>query len=245
MLKILFLHQISLPLCDYPQIDEFDKKQLFEVRYLIVFFIFFFGMNFASGQIKLGIRTGLSTSSIQYNQIDILNQDGIKEFSLNVKNANYGIHGGLVLKVKKNNFIFQPEVLFNSNKVDYSFTDAPAFVLDSVFREKYQYLDIPVFFGWQKGIFKINAGPVGHIYIANSSEIQEKVASYQQKFQTFSLGWQAGFGFELWKFLIDVRYEGNFTKYGNHLQFFGNQYEFDKTPARFLVSLGFLFGEKK
>ena len=215
------------------------------MRHLILLLFLIIGTTYAHGQIKLGIRTGLSTSNIKYDQIDILNQDGIKEFSLNVKNANYGIHGGLVLKIKKNNFIFQPEILFNSNKVDYSLTDRPPFVLDSILHEKYQYLDIPLFFGWQKGILKISGGPVGHVYIANASEIQEKITGYQQNFKPLTLGWQAGIGFELWKFLVDVRYEGNFTKYGNHLEFFGNKYAFDKSPSRFLVSIGFLFGEKK
>ena len=215
------------------------------MKYLAILLLITLGINDTFGQVKLGFRTGISTSSIQYDGIDIFNKDGIKQFSMNVKNANYGIHGGLVLKIKKNNFVFQPEVLFNSNKVDYSISNNPPVVLDSVLREKYQYLDIPLFFGWQKGILKINGGPVGHVYIANTSEIQEKIEGYQQNFKPFTLGWQAGIGLELWKFLIDFRYEGNFSKYGSHIEFFGNQYEFDKKPARFLISIGFLFGEKK
>ena len=215
------------------------------MRYLIALLFFLLGTNYTFGQIKFGIRTGISTSGSQYHDIDVFDKDGIKEFSMNVKNANYGIHGGLVIKIKKNSFVFQPEVLFNSNKVDYSITNDPPVVLDSILHEKYQYLDIPLFIGWQKGILKLNGGPVGHIYVANSSEIKEKIAGYQQRFKPLTLGWQVGFGLELWKFLVDFRYEGNFTKYGSHIEFFGKPYEFDKSPSRFLVSVGFLFGEKK
>ena len=43
--------------------------------------------------------------------------------------------------------------------------------------------------------------------------------------------------------MIDLRYEGNFSKFGDHITFFGDEYKFDQSAARFLISLGFMFGK--
>jgi hypothetical protein len=76
------------------------------------------------------------------------------------------------------------------------------------------------------------------MFLSSTSELTD-IPGYEQRFQEMTYGWQAGIGFDVWKFLLDLKYEGNFTKYGDHIRVFGNDYDFDSRPGRFLVTLGF------
>ncbi len=201
------------------------------------------GLASAQAQFNWGVRLGVSTTDLNPNDIKILDENGLDRFNLALKEARYGVHGGLVFTFQKNNLLIQPEILLNSNKVDYTISDAqnPGAV-DSIASEKYQYLDVPVLLGLKLGPLRLHGGPVGHIYINSTSEL-EGLDGYIDRFEPFTLGYQVGAGLTIWKLMIDVRYEGNFTKFGDHFEFFGNQYQFDESPARFLFSVGFLFGK--
>ncbi|MBX2870440.1 MAG: PorT family protein [Saprospiraceae bacterium] len=187
-------------------------------------------------QVKLGLRLGVATTSLNEEDLSSLN-----ELDVALKDASYGVNGGLVLQINLGNFIIQPEVLFNSSQVDYNVSDVGNGIVDSLFKEKFQNLDIPILLGYKLGGFlRLHAGPVGHVLINSTSELTD-IQGYKEKFNNFTWGWQAGFGVDIGKLMIDMRYEGNFNKYGDHFEFFGTEYEFDQAPARFLVSVGYLF----
>lgn len=196
----------------------------------------------AEAQFKIGLRVGTSTTDIDPSNLNII-ENGTSQLSLALKEARYGIHGGLVIQAKIGKFLIQPEFLFNSSRVDYEITDPqdPDFPAE-IKEEKYQHLDIPLLFGAKFGILRLHAGPVGHVYINSSSELTD-LEGYEQKFDEFTFGWQGGLGLDVWKLMIDLRYEGNFSKFGDHITFFGDEYKFDQSAARFLISLGFMFGK--
>lgn len=187
-------------------------------------------------QVKLGLRLGVATTSL--NEEDLQN---LNELDVALKDASYGVNGGIVLQINLGNFMIQPEVLFNSSQVDYTVSDVGNGIVDSLFKEKFQNLDLPILLGYKLGGFlRLHAGPVGHILINNTSELTD-LQGYKEKFDNLTWGWQAGFGIDIGKLMIDMRYEGNFNKYGDHFEFFGQEYQFDQAPARFLVSLGYFF----
>lgn len=202
----------------------------------ILFLLFLMAGLALQAQVKVGVRLGVSTTSLNEENLPNLN-----ELDVALKDASYGINGGLVLQINLGNFMIQPEVLFNSSQVDYSVSDVGNGIVDSLFKEKFQNLDIPILLGYKLGGFlRLHAGPVGHILINNTSDLTD-IQGYKEKFNNFTWGWQAGFGVDIGKLMIDMRYEGNFNKYGDHFEFFGTEYEFDQSPARFLVSLGYFF----
>ncbi len=210
-----------------------------------IFSVLFFSiccLSTAEAQLKIGLRVGTSTTDISTSNLNII-ENGATQLTLALKEAKYGIHGGLVIQGKIGKFLIQPEILFNSNSVDYEVTDTqnPGFPAE-IRQEKYQYLDIPLLFGAKFGALRLHAGPVGHLYINSASELTD-IQGYAQKFKEFTFGWQGGLGVDLWKLMIDLRYEGNFSKFGDHITFFGDTYNFDKSAARFLISLGFMFGK--
>lgn len=188
-------------------------------------------------QLRFGLKVGGSTTDINAKEFEV--RDGIDEIGVALKDAKYGIHGGLVIRGQIGNFLIQPEVLFNSNSVDYEVTNLSNFTTQ-IKEEKFQYLDIPVLLGFKFGPLRLMAGPEGHIFINNSSELTD-FDSYDDKFKTMTLSWLGGVGLDIWSLMLDVRYEGNFEKFGDHIRFGGQEFDFDNRPSRWTFSVGFLF----
>ncbi|MCB0685023.1 MAG: PorT family protein [Saprospiraceae bacterium] len=203
--------------------------------YLLLTVLTVLCLNLASGQIRFGVKGGISTYDLGVNDALTITQGG-NDFLLDVQDAKYGYHAGLVLQIKLASFVIQPELLFNSNSVDYSFDLAASPTAGSVYTERYQNLDLPLMFGLKAGPMRLMAGPVGHYFLKSTSELFQ-FESYQQKFSDLTYGWQGGIGVDLLNVMVDIRYEGNFTKFGDHIIFSGQQYSFSNAPARLIASL--------
>ncbi len=186
------------------------------------------------GQVRFGLKGGIGTYDLGVNEAIKVNEGG-NEFLLDVQDAKYGYHLGLVLQLKMASFIVQPEILFNSNSVDYSFGQANSGSM-SIFTEKYQNIDLPIMLGLKAGPMRLMGGPVGHYFLSSTSELLE-FENYDQKFNDLSYGWQAGIGLDFLNLMVDIRYEGNFSKFGDHIVFSGQHYSFSNSPARLLASL--------
>ena len=203
-----------------------------------------FAAAIANAQVRLGLRAGLSTTDLQVDPLTISAPNGLDYLELAVNEAHFGIHGGLVLQARiGKRFLLQPEVLFNSSRVDFKAKELgmPGATGD-IFTEKYQYLDIPFLLGFRFGPFRLQAGPEAHIFLNSSSDLFD-FEGYGQRFRSASYGWIGGLGLDIWNIMLDVRYEGNFSSFGDHIRFNGQDYAFDTSPARWLFSLGILFGD--
>ncbi|MBR9921747.1 MAG: PorT family protein [Bacteroidetes bacterium] len=191
-------------------------------------------------QVTFGLKAGLATTDVDVSALNIGNGAG-EELVFQLENANYGLHAGLFVQAQVGVFLIQPEVLFNSTTADFRVTDMRnGQMVEKILREKYQHLDIPLMMGFKLGPVRLMGGPVGHIFLQSESEIYN-IAGYDQMFDKLTYGWQAGAGIDIWKFMIDLRYEGNFENYGNHISVGGTPYSFDNTPSRWLASLSFRF----
>lgn len=215
-------------------------------RSITFILIFTFSLAFAStssSQVNIGIRAGLATTQLDASEIIVRDSDEVDQLVLRLKEINYGIHIGLMFRVQINNFYIQPEFLYNSHSVEYEMEDllGPDFADLVLTTERFQNLDIPLMFGLKFGFFRINAGPVGHIQLSSASDLLDFSDAYRQRFKDMTLGYQAGLGFDIWNIHLDFRYEGNFSKYGNHIEFFGNRYDFSDHPSRLIGSIGFVF----
>lgn len=189
----------------------------------------------ADAQIRFGLRTGLSSSNLDRETISA---NGV---SVAIKDASYGYHIGLFGRAKLNkNWYLQPEATFNSNSVDFEVTDFSDGFVNTILTEKYQQLDLPLMLGYKLGPLRVEGGPTGHLHIASKSEL-EQIGSYDRRFSNFNVGYQAGVGLDIWKLLVDLRYEGNFNQFGDHMSIGGEQIKFSQTPARWLLTVGFSF----
>lgn len=191
----------------------------------------------AFSQLKFGLKVGGSTTSIDGEDFQVRN--GLDSLGVALKDANFGIHGGLVIRAQIGKFLLQPEVLFNSNSVDYKVTELDN-LTEQIKTEKFQYLDIPILLGYKFGPLRLMAGPQGHIFINNSSELTD-FDSYDDKFDAMTISWLGGVGLDIWSLMLDVRYEGGLQRFGDHIRFGNQQFDFADRPSRWTFSLGFLF----
>lgn len=211
-------------------------KKIFSVTIILIFCQLnsIFSQN---NSLKFGVKLGINSLSLKPDALVVANEGEFDELKLRIKNGNYGFHFGIQLPLTFERFMIQPELVFNSNSVDYEYTELSVI---SAARERYHYLDIPLLLGYKLGFLRLTGGPVGHIFLNSKSELFE-ISGYKEKFDNITIGFQTGLGITISRFTIDVRYEGNFQKFGSHISFDDQSFQFDTRPQRMLISLGLLF----
>ena len=194
----------------------------------------------AYGQFKFGVKAGLSSQNISYSDLLITSGQEFQDLKLRVKEAGLGIHFGVMAQINLSAFFIQPELIFNSNSVGFQLEDISDEFGNTVFKEQYQNLDIPILLGARLGPIRIGAGPVAHVHINSTSDLF-KFKEYSQNFKNINYGWQGGLGLDLWKLHFDLRYEGNFSRFGDHIEWEGSEYAFSDSPTRVLASVAISF----
>lgn len=204
-------------------------------KILFIFSLLIFSFSFIHAQSQIGLKFGLSSYDLPTDVLDLTGN----EIQLSVENANYGIHFGIYGRIGILGFYLQPEVLFNSNSVQYRVEDFNQnSTIDEIRTENYQNIDIPVLVMFAPSIFRLYAGPVGHYFLHSTSSLKT-IDGVSEEFKTLKYGYQAGFGIQLAGLMVDLRYEGNFSKFGDHIIIDGEPFEFSQSPSRVMLSLSF------
>jgi|GEM_PF-745995 len=196
----------------------------------------------ANAQSSAGVKFGLSAPYISPESFLVMDQ-GVPYYLVNVEHTNYGIHAGIFLQVQMGHFFIQPELLFNTSSNEYG--------IDSLyspdagkahFTDTYRNLDLPFMLGFKAGVFRIGAGPVGHMFVSGESGFNGYEGFYADyNSNKFSWGWQGGIGLDFWKLHFDFRYEKNNSPVGDYITFFGKPYDFATDNDRFIGSVGLSF----
>jgi Outer membrane protein beta-barrel domain len=200
----------------------------------------FFHLSTHAQSFKWGARFGLSTPDVKPGDLNPIQTTNLK---IKVEDANYGFHGGLWARVRFQKFMIQPEIVFNSNSVSYKTSSNPLngkFLDSLVTNESFKNIDIPLMLGYKLGGIRFMAGPVGHLNIGNTSSLS-KFSDISAKFSSIKWGYQAGIGLDIGGLGLDLRYEGNFDKFGDYINIGGKQYDFALNPNRLIVSFAIGF----
>ncbi|MBN2347483.1 MAG: PorT family protein [Bacteroidales bacterium] len=185
-------------------------------------------------QFKFGIRGGINSSTVKAD--DFLTNDNKITYP---KNASMGFHFGVVSQIKIFNVFIQPEVLLTTNKNDMTVEDLVSGEKSELI-QTFNKLDIPVLLGIKFGPAKIEAGPVATILLKSSSELFD-VASYEEKFKSAVFGYQAGIGLEVSKLAVELKYEGDLTRFGDGINVGGERLNFDSRLSQWIVTVGIFF----
>lgn len=188
---------------------------------------------------QLGIKGGIHTTQINPDGIRITDPNTLQEFGLEVAEARFGFLIGTMVKIRMNSFFIQPEVLLNSNSTKYTWTDD---LVTKAYEENYQYLDIPLMLGFDLGVLNLFGGPIGHIFLGSTSELKN-LDGFREDWEKVKWGWQAGMSFDIWRFNLDLRYEGNLYRFGDHIRFYGQEFNFDQRPHRIVTTLGLMLSK--
>ena len=195
-----------------------------------------------SSQIKWGIKAGLSTTSVSMNDAKTVTTSSTYTIDA-LKEANYGFHGGLFVRLTVLGVYLQPEIVFASTENQYNVTNVTAGTAPEVKSQKFNKLDIPVLLGVKLGPIRVNAGPAASLLI-NSPKALIENPDLKNNYSKMSFGYQAGVGLDIFKTLtIDLRYEGSLKKYQTQIQNLAGTttVNLDDRPNAFLLSVGLMF----
>lgn len=186
--------------------------------------------------ISAGFRLGLNNSmDIDDLKLAVANKQA---FSIAMNNSNFGYHFAGLVRVKLGPLLLQPELVFNSNTFDVSWKEVGKSVIN-VGKQKFQYLEIPVLAGLKLGPLRVNAGPSGHLFLNKTGDLF-KINNYNVNFSGLTLGYTAGLGLDIGKFMVDLRYDGSFSDADGTVNFI-KDFAISNRPPKVVASVGFRF----
>ncbi|MBC6993644.1 outer membrane beta-barrel protein [Neolewinella lacunae] len=193
----------------------------------------------AFAQVEFGLKAGLATESLQEERFD-LSRAGREDLALAISDADYGFQFGALLRIPfSERFGLQTELTFNSAKTDFSFDD-PDSDGTQVFRERYNDLNVPLMASWKLAFLRLNAGPVGHFFVSSTSDLMD-ADGLERTWDSFNLGYTLGGSIDIGKITLDLRYDGNFSKYGEDFSVAGETFRVDQAPKRWIGTLAYRF----
>lgn len=209
------------------------------MRKILLIALFGVLLTSANAQFKFGLRGGFSSENVKSENLNFFPNDG-DTLTVGIADVNGGYHFGVFMRVGKK-FYVQPEVLFNADRAEFTLRDlSDPEGRTRIRKEKYQYVDVPLMLGWKMGAFRLQGGPVAHFHLDTKSDLKAK-ENFERIFEETTYGYQAGAGLDIWNVSLDVKYEGNFTDFGDKLVLGNQELKFDNSPHRWIFTVGVSF----
>jgi hypothetical protein len=198
----------------------------------------------AFSQVKFGLKAGVSTTNLSMAHLKTLTSGNTSYTVDAITTAKYGFHGGAFVRLTLLGIYLQPELLFSTRTNEYAISNTTNLqsITSYVAKQSFNKLDIPVMLGFKLGPIRLNAGPVGSLLINSPKDLITN-PDFKNNYNKMTIGYQAGLGFDLLKFLtFDLRYEGSLKKYQNQIENLAKtKVNLDDRPNAFLFSVGIMF----
>ncbi len=157
-----------------------------------------------------GLKAGVNYSELVYNSLSVSNGNA---FDLSTSNGRgWGLAAGGFFRVGRTIFI-QPEIMFSQKGGRYMIGKTGGTVNARQVDIKFSNIDFPVLVGVKIArVFRINAGPVITFSTSDNGNLGDTFDQYsgdRNYFKKGLIGYQAGVGLDIGKFVFDLRYEGN------------------------------------
>ena len=176
--------------------------------------------------------------SVQAQDFSIGPKVGISQGNVSVDGDGFssgdsrlGYHLGGFIRMGGNTFFMQPEVLYTNTGGEINRMDGQNRV---TYEATFNRLDVPVMLGLKfANVFRIQAGPVASFLL--SSELRDNVDNViDPDYNTTSIGYQAGIGFDIANMIIDLKYEGPLGNTADRIGSFNT----DQRQNQIILSLG-------
>lgn len=180
---------------------------------------------------QLGIRGGVSSYNVRYQDFTNINNVSIES------NSDLGMHLGFYSRIQVLGFYVQPELLYTRTGSQIT-TSTPNQTTTSDLR--FQRIDVPVLVGKKfLGVFRGNAGPVFSSLIRADLTESNVKANISDAYRNNTVGFQVGVGVDIWKLVLDLKYEGSLGKFGESITTGGQSFTTDARPSQWLISVGY------
>ncbi len=199
------------------------------ITLLMACFVVLSSQAFAQKIFSFGPRVGVSSSTL-----NIKDSDG---YRFDSEGAQLGFHAGAFARISIPviGIYVQPEVLFTSNSGKVN-VNGPS-VTDQIRNYDFNRIDVPIMIGFKTAkVLRFNVGP-SFSYLLSA---KEDGTSIKEDYKNSTIGYQAGIGLDLGPLLVDLKYEGNLSKFGEQITIVeGTSFNTDQRVNQFILSLGF------
>lgn len=185
----------------------------------------------AFAQFSWGLKAGASSNNFKLEDpVDVTAGPTIES----AKDASWGFHGGVFVRISALGLMVQPELLFSMAENNMRIAET-----DELKSQKFSKLDVPVLLGAKLGPIRLMAGPAASVMLSSDSDLFEDAESL---YKAATFGYQAGVGVDLFKKLtIDVRYEGGLNNFGDEVTVGDETVTLDGRSNAIIVSAGIMF----
>lgn len=170
-------------------------------KLLFAFFLLFTAVEGFSQNAGFGIKAGISSTSVDFENKQIIPDDAQTGYHFGV----FGRFGGAIF--------VQPELLFTQTSGGFTINSPgqPGQGNNGNFKANFNRLDIPVMVGMRfLKVIRIMAGPIASLNI--NSDVKNAANTVQNaNFKNSTIGYQAGFGVGLGNLIVDAKYEGGLS----------------------------------
>lgn len=188
---------------------------------------------------EFGLKAGLSTSALQNHQLQV-SGEGVDNLVATLKEADYGIQAGAFFRIPLGQRLFlQPEVTFNSSQASFQFNNQNTNT-STILKERYNHLNLPLLVGFRLGALKLQAGPVGHLYFEDGDQVFSR-EGWNSAMEEFNIGYALGGALDIGRITVDLRYAGNFSKFGQTINIGNQSYTVDEAAKNWIATVGFRF----
>ncbi len=207
-------------------------------KFIFAFFLSIAFLGTTNAQfLKAGIKAGVSTYDMKLGDFVVTNGSKFNNLTNAIDNSSFGYQFGFYARLGRGLHI-QPEIVFNSNKLEFETTNDNGTFSTS---ETFNNIDIPILLGIKLGPLHAQAGPVGRFYLGSDEQVRKIISNYQDDEDRLKIGYQAGFGLDLWRLSLDFRYEGSLKQFGDIVDIDGSEFFLDNQAGRVVASVGISF----
>ncbi len=157
----------------------------------------------AMGPVDFGLRGGLNSVNFDFDH------NNLGDSWLAFSKGRTGYHAGVWMRLDLGAVFVQPEFLYNWNRYDLRMWSDPALSMAKS-KIKVQTFEVPVLVGMKLLFLRVNAGPVFNIM--NQTKHSGGGAIDDAEVMKPSVSYTAGFGLDISKVSLDIRYNGMFEK---------------------------------
>jgi hypothetical protein len=180
---------------------------------------------------QLGMRGGVSSYNVRYQDFTNSNNVSIESSS------DLGMHLGFYSRIQVLGFYVQPELLYTRTGSQITTTTGNN---SNTADLRFQRIDVPVLVGKKFfGVFRGNAGPVFSSLIRADLTESNIKANITDAYRNNTVGFQVGVGLDIWKLVLDLKYEGSLGKFGEAITTGGQSFATDARPSQWLLSVGY------
>lgn len=181
-----------------------------------------------------GPRGGVSSSRIKMDEI-------IDGSAFRGTDAITGWHAGAFFRMNLPlGMYLQPELLYSQTGGNFLVESGEGTSTGTLQLHRF---DLPVLLGFRfLGIMRANAGVVGNFMLGAQQDLLGERTSVKDRYKSPTMGYQAGIGLDLWKLLIDLKYEGSLSSIaGENIRILGTDFSVDQRNPQWILSVGFRF----